>query len=69
MNFDDVVTENHCGICVCKFKGGREKHIMSRKHKIEIKECEEISNKGRLIHSLIDSSNPNDISIIKGLIN
>ena len=54
---------------MCKLKGGREKHIMSRKHKKEIKECEEIYNKGRLIHSLIESSNPNDISIIKGLIN
>ena len=42
---------------------------MSRKHKKEIKECEDIYNKGRLIHSLIDSSNPNDISIIKRLIN
>ena len=37
MNFDDVVTENHCGICVCKFKGGREKYIISRKHKKKLK--------------------------------
>ena len=69
MNFDDSVTENHCNICVCKFTGAREKHIMSRKHKKEIKECQEIFNKGRLIHSLIDSNKPNDINIIKGLIN
>ena len=69
MNFDDSVTEKHCGICECNFKGGRDKHIMSRKHQKEIKKCQEIYNKGRLIHSLIDSSNPNDISIIRGLIN
>ena len=49
---------------MCKFKGGRENILCQ-----EIKECEEMYNKERLIHSLIDSSNPNDISIIKGLIN
>ena len=42
---------------------------MSRNHQKEIKEYQEIYNKGRLIHSLIDSSNPNDINIIKGLMN
>ena len=42
MNFEDSVTEKHCGICGCNLKGGREKHIMSRNHKKEIKECKEI---------------------------
>ena len=65
MNFDDVVTENYCGICVCKFKGSRDKHIMSKKHQKEIKECQEIFNTGKTIYSLIDSNNPNDINIIK----
>ena len=69
MNFEELITEKHCGICECNFKGGREKHIMSRKHQKEIKECQEIYNKGRLIHSLIDSGNPIDINTIKGSIN
>ena len=41
---------------------------MSKKHPKEIKDCQEILHEIELSHSLIDSSNPNDINIIKGLI-
>ena len=37
MNVEELITEKHCEICECNFKGGREKHIMSRKHHKKLK--------------------------------